>query len=140
MRAKVEELDSLREVSPGGTVQESKLKDISPQVVGGSSQEHLLRATEAYGDLFFHHILEDCGADIPVAEVNLQSSPKSETPLERTISMLHKFERICSPSRDDSNVEVDCVRSCRREGIGSNYRERGLEAFRRLERAMDALS
>ncbi|ORC93318.1 uncharacterized protein TM35_000011950 [Trypanosoma theileri] len=126
--------------SSGGTAEESKLKDDSPYIVGGSSQERLLRATEAYRDLLFQHILEDCGADVPLPEVNLQSFPKNETPLERTISMLQKLERFCSSCRDESNVNIDSVTSCRRDGSENNYRERSLEAFRRLERAMEALS
>ncbi|KEG11045.1 hypothetical protein DQ04_03031030 [Trypanosoma grayi] len=102
-----------------------------------SEQQKLVRATELYRDLLYEHILDESGVSGSAA---VRESSGGETAVEKTVRMLSELERLCGSPKCENNGCVSFSTQDSEKAFYRDYSERCLQAFRRLEKAMEALS
>ncbi|EKF32837.1 hypothetical protein MOQ_003305 [Trypanosoma cruzi marinkellei] len=113
--------------------------EISPHSTFDSTQLELLCATEAYRDLFYQNILEDAVTAEVGGATGIQY-PVGETALERTLQMSQEVECLLGDNGNSTSVGPCDVNGSPFSDEEKKLRERKIQAFRRLEKAMEALS
>ncbi|RNF16928.1 uncharacterized protein Tco025E_05083 [Trypanosoma conorhini] len=130
-------------VAPEHCVSSSRVREVERNEpllsMFDATQLELLRATEAYRDFFYQHVLEEVGA-AEFVDIQGRECPSRETPLEKTLHMSRVLERVFSDKQRHSCTGSSEAEQSEVTLAGKDLCQRSLEAFRRIEKAMGALS